>query len=60
VVINLGKAQVLKRHVPQPRDRFVGRDGAAADLLEEFVEIGGIHDSEIPTLSEANGEGILF
>jgi hypothetical protein len=43
MVVNLGKAQIFKRHVPHAGHRVIGCDRAFADFLEQFSEARGIH-----------------
>src|SRR5262249_11300641 len=46
VMVDLGKAQVFKRHVPQPSNSFVGRDEAGSNFLKQFAESEWIHGGE--------------
>jgi hypothetical protein len=43
VMIELGEAKVFKREMAQALERLVGRELAAADLLQEFAYGGNIH-----------------
>jgi hypothetical protein len=43
MVINLGKTQVFKRHVPHAGNSFIGRNCAFANILQQFAEGSGIH-----------------
>jgi hypothetical protein len=43
MMVDLGKAKVLKWHMPQTRNRVVGRDCAFADFLQQFEERGSVH-----------------
>jgi hypothetical protein len=38
MMVNLGKAQVFKRHMPQAGHGVIRRNSTAADLLQQFAE----------------------
>ena len=43
VMVDLGEAHVLKRHVAQAGHGIVRRDRAFADVLQQLAESDGIH-----------------
>ena len=43
MVIHLGEAEVLERHVPQPLDRRVDFDRAGAHLVQKRAKLVVIH-----------------
>ena len=43
MMVNLGKTQIFKRHVPQASHSIIRRDCAFADILQQFAERGGVH-----------------
>lgn len=47
MVIKLGEAQVLKRQVPKPGYRFVGRNPFCAYIREQCAQQMGIHAAQI-------------
>jgi hypothetical protein len=51
-MIDLGETHVLKRHVAQPGNGFVGRDRAFADILQQLSERCGVHFFCNPERSE--------
>jgi hypothetical protein len=43
MMVDLGKAQVFKRQMAEAIDGSVGREFAAAHLLEKFADGFGVH-----------------
>ena len=43
MVVNLGKSQVFKGEMAQAVDRIVGREFAAANLVEKFTDGLRVH-----------------
>jgi hypothetical protein len=43
MMVDLGKAEIFKWHMPQTGHRVIGRDRAFADFLQQFAESGCVH-----------------
>jgi hypothetical protein len=43
VMVHLGEAQVLERHVPQAVERVFGIAGASGNLLKQILDLLFVH-----------------